>query len=271
MLMLVYVYNIFMKGAIFMSNSNFIKNSNNSNNSTYIGTKIPENSEAIDLIGNQDCKSALVINLLSDFTKLNGPVRNYADIPQEERLRKFFHVPPSRKEIRQRIMAGISEMEKDKKLLAYLIEYVAFWVEYYRIFLPDLSFTCFISQFVIPSAKKLIETGLPVKGLEYAIMNAMESFGKQCRNVSDAAGRAQLEQREGSVGLAERIFILLAYQWACLSSSLTKDSGYSSEDAVYIVLDFMKEYLELDCYNDMFLVPLFTLFVEERIMKKVTV
>ena len=251
-----------------MDKSNYPNISKNLNISTHIGAKIPEDSEAIALIENQDCKSALMINLLGDFAKLNGPVRNYADIPQEERLRKFFHVPPSRKEIRQTIMAGISKMEKDKELLAYLIEYAAFWVEYYRIFFPDLSFTCFISQFVLPSAKKLIETGLPAKGLGYALMDAMKSFGDQCRNASDAARRAQLEQREGSVGLAERTFILLAYQWACLSSSLTKDSGYSSEDAVYIVLDFMKEYLKLDYWNDMFLVPLFTLFVEERIMKK---
>lgn len=246
---------------------NIQDNSENSNNSTQIGAKIPDNSKAFGLINKQDCRSDLLRSLLDDFVTVNGPVANYAMIPEKDRLKKFFNVAPPRKEVRQTIQEGISRLEENKRLLAYLIEYVVFWVEYYRIFLPDPSFTCFISQFIIPSAKKLIENGLPKKGLGYAVMNDMESFGKQCRS-ADAAGKAQLEKREESVGSAERIFILLAYQWACLSNSLTKDSGYSSADVVCAVLDFMKKYAALDYYNDMFLASRFTLFVEDRLSKK---
>lgn len=134
---------------------NIQNNLESQSNATQIGAKIPDNSKAFGLINKQDCRSDLLRSLLDDFVTVNGPVANYAMIPEKDRLKKFFNVAPPRKEIRQTILAGISRLEENKRLLAYLIEYVAFWVEYYRIFLPDPSFTCFISQFIIPSAKRL--------------------------------------------------------------------------------------------------------------------
>lgn len=245
---------------------NYSDNLENKDNFLHISTTLPRSNKASDLIEGLKNKAGYVRCLITDFAFVNGIPEEYPSIPEKERLRKFFGVAIPHEEIRQGIQEWISRISGDKKLLAYVVEYVYFWLKFSPIFLSDRSFICFIPQFVLPNAKKQFKNGVTSDGLEYAFISDMKAFSEQCMGAApDTNVKAMLEAREKAIVPAERMFIQLVYQWFCFANN---DCGYSAEKVADTVLEFMDSYIKYDYSNDMFMAALFTSFVEDKLNAK---
>ena len=99
------------------------------------------NDPAYRFLSHQANKSLAMRTMLNDVVRVGGRVEQYADLPEEERMRRYFHIEkkPTPEEIRDSRLGDLEAIENDdvwKRRLVYEAEYARLWRKFAEHIVP---------------------------------------------------------------------------------------------------------------------------------------
>lgn len=211
---------------------------------TSIGISIQPSSTAFSFFNELENKSGFGRIVLEDFIKVNKcrERKNYTELPEKERLEKYFGVKKTRNESRQLVLKAVEQMKAEEmKRLFYEMKYVDLLQRHGRIFITKLHLDYYFLQFVVLNAKKLAKNGVPYQGVEYAFYSDLEMFRNDyAHNYSDEKWVAGIKEKEQSISEAERLFALLANHWFAIRNMVSEARTVDTKKAVNYILEFME-------------------------------
>ena len=241
---------------------------NNGNERTSIGMTLQPSSPAFPFVNALQNRSGFMRIVLEDFLKKNKNPKNYPELPEKERLEKYFNVKKPRSEVRQEVLASVAQMKSKEEIkrLCYELEYVDLLQQCGRIFIKKILQDCYFVQFVVKNAKKLAENGLPYQGVNHAFFSDLEDFRETCaRNYTNESWMKQIEEREKAVSDAERLFVLLANHWYAIADILPEAGSKNLEWVAESILDYMAENPASAYMESAFAAASFTNFMKRKL------
>jgi len=155
---------------------------------------------------------------------------------------------------------------KGKRKLLFDVVYVSLYQRIYKTYKESYPYLIY---FVISSTNSRMKNGMPDQDIIESFFNDIKKFMQlYSYNVSSYEETESficwIKEKEQYAEESERLFVWLTFEWFYHSDMIPKTRDCTLEQVIDYVLEFIEEYADYGYKDNLFLMSLFTEFMQDK-------